>query len=95
MIGDKPIESNMEPSSELVPELVPVSDVDDVSDETEDTKVKSKISIFSQRAVTGVLDSHSESRDLHVSQVNNNNNNNNTYLFIRALRSQSLLFEKY
>ena len=52
----------------VVPDIVPVSDEEDVILD-EDSHVKSKFSLEGQRGVTGVLNSHPESRDLHVTQV--------------------------
>ena len=52
----------------MVPDTVPVSDEEDVIID-EDNHVKSKLSLEGQRGVTGVLNSHPESRDLHVTQV--------------------------
>ena len=61
-------------------DIVPVSDDDEDVILDEDDHVKSKFSLEAQRGVTGVLNSHPESRDLHVTQVNNNNNNNTYYI---------------
>ncbi|KAI6658596.1 hypothetical protein LOD99_15396 [Oopsacas minuta] len=63
-----------EPKDKLVPvsdpkdELVPNSD-EELTESDEGNEVKSKLSLEAQRGVTGVLNSHPESRDLHVTQV--------------------------
>ncbi|KAI6658425.1 ATP-binding cassette sub-family F member 2 [Oopsacas minuta] len=78
--GTETIEHKLElvPDSEPKDKLVPVSDPKDElvanSDEEltgsdEGNEVKSKLSLETQRGVTGVLNSHPESRDLHVTQV--------------------------
>ena len=64
------IESNSEPSTDIVPELVPVPCDDDVHiSDDEEKVVKSKVPLESERGVSGVLTSHPESRDLHLEQV--------------------------